>query len=34
VKKFSIQYNQPVKAITVKFLVRETQHARKVTPLS
>jgi len=34
VEKISIQYIQPVKAITVKFLVWRTQHARNFTPLS
>jgi len=34
VEKISIQYIQPVKAITVKILVWRTQHARNFTPLS
>jgi len=34
VKKFSIQYIQPVKAITVKFLVRDNTTRKELHPLS
>jgi len=33
VNKFSIQYIQPVKAITVKFLVRENTTHKELHPL-
>ena len=33
VKKFSIQYIQPVNAITVKFLVRENTTRKRLQPL-